>query len=207
MFSIGRASADDVDGIVETHIQAFSGFFLTLLGPRFLALLYRGFIEDESGIMLVARDASGIRGFVAGTTAPAAFFSRLRRHWIAFLLASASAVMRAPIRVMRRLASAALYRGEEPPAIAGAALLSSIAVPPEAAGRGLGTALLQAFADAARSVGCRHVYLTTDRDENAAVNRLYESFGFALEASFVRPGNRWMNRYVLDLHHRMELEP
>lgn len=206
MFGISRASESDLGGIVDAHVRAFPGFFLTQLGPRFLHLLYLGFIEDKSGIMLVARDGSDICGFVAGTTTPGKFFARLRAHWISFLLAAGAAVVRAPFSVIRRLAGAALYRGEAPPSLDDAALLSSIGVPPEFAGQGLGTALLEAFCSAARSGGCRHVYLTTDRDENPSVNRFYESFGFSLECTFARPGNRWMNRYVLDLNHRTEAQ-
>lgn len=204
MFMIDRASAGDLDSIVDAHIRAFPGFFLTRLGPRFLWLLYRGFAEDESGIMLVARNDSTICGFVAGTTTPEKFFSRLRRQWPAFLLASAAASIRAPGLVVRKLAGAAFYRGEAPVAIANAALLSSIGVPSEFAGRGLGKTLLAAFCEAARTGGCRYVYLTTDRDENPAVNRFYEAFGFSLEGTFAKPGNRWMNRYVFDLNHRTE---
>lgn len=203
MLCIREASVLDLDRVVDVHVQAFPEFFLTRLGPRFLRLLYQGFIEDKSGVMLVAEDGTTILGFAAGTTSPDRFFSRLRRYGLSFLAASSIALLRSPILVTKRLAGAVLYRGEAPSTLPAAALLSSIGVLPTAAGRGVGKALLAQFADRVRAAGCRHVYLTTDRDGNEAVNRFYESSGFALESTFVRSGNRRMNRYVLDLDHHM----
>ena len=48
------ASADDVADIVRIHREAFPGFFLTSLGPRFLELMYREYMRHPCGIVLVA---------------------------------------------------------------------------------------------------------------------------------------------------------
>ncbi|WP_305016831.1 hypothetical protein [Mycobacterium tuberculosis] len=42
---IRPAQASDIAQIVQVHLQAFPGFFLTLMGPRFLRLLYSGFLN------------------------------------------------------------------------------------------------------------------------------------------------------------------
>lgn len=202
MIRVRDASVADLEQIVSAHARAFPGYFLTRLGPRFLSLMYRGFIDARDGIMLVAEDDGRIDGFVAGTTSPASFFRGLLRHSLLFLVASSSALAREPMLVTRRLMGAIAFRGEAPPALNDAALLSSIGVPPEASGRGTGRTLLEQFCARARLAGCRHVYLTTDRDGNPAVSRFYESFGFTLESMFRRPQNRWMKRYVLRLEDR-----
>lgn len=192
----------DLEQVVSVHARAFRGYFLTRLGPRFLGLMYRGFVEAPNGIMLIAEEDDRIYGFVAGTTDPATFFRGLLRRAPAFLVASGSALVREPVLVTRRLLGAVAYRGEAPPALNDAALLSSIAVPPEASGRGIGRLLLEQFCARARLAGCRYVYLITDRDGNPVASGLYESFGFTLDSTFWRPRNRWMKRYVLRLEER-----
>lgn len=59
----------------------------------------------------------------------------------------------------------------------GVARLYSLATRPEARGRGVGTALLEAVADAARRRGCRALRLEV-RTDNAAAIGLYERAGF-----------------------------
>src|SRR5204862_7639511 len=44
---------DDVRDVVRIHLDAFPGFFLSFLGPAFLRLLYRGILDDPTGIALV----------------------------------------------------------------------------------------------------------------------------------------------------------
>jgi ribosomal protein S18 acetylase RimI-like enzyme len=200
MSGLRAASQQDVPEIVAVHLRAFPGFFLTRLGPRFLAELYQGFIQDPSGIIFVACDNDAVVGFVAGTDSPEGFFGRLlRRRGARFLLAAASAFVSAPLLVGHRLARAVVYRGERPSSVQRAALLSSVGVNPQASGTGIGRRLVDAFCDEALRRGVQHVYLTTDRDQNVLANRFYANCGFTLESSFRRPGNRWMNRYVRTL--------
>ena len=39
-FTVRPMAQADVPLVVETHLSAFPGFFLSFLGPRFLALFY-----------------------------------------------------------------------------------------------------------------------------------------------------------------------
>lgn len=191
------AGREDVEGIVGIHVVAFEGFFLTMLGKPFLRELYGAFIRDSDTICLVAENAGQLCGFVVGTSKPASFFRRLlARRWYAFVLKSCLSLIRHPVAVGEKLISALHYRGEAPTGLGGGVLLSSIAVAPAAAGEGVGKLLVEAFCAAAANAGGLYVYLTTDKEDNPAVNRFYLDSGFHVESSFRKHRNRWMNRYV-----------
>ncbi len=194
------ASLFHLDAIVQIHLAAFEGFFLESMGKRFLKELYRGFISEPSGVCLAALDGTDVVGFVAGTTQPEEFFrSLLRRRWHAFVLAGAVSMASHPIRVGRKFLSALIYRGERPADVPNAALLSSIGVAPSGMGKGVGRVLLSAFCERAKASGAPSVYLTTDRDNNDAVNEFYRLNGFNLHSAFLKERNRWMNLYTRSL--------
>ena len=157
MILLREARPDDIPAIVAVHQAAFSSFFLTSLGPRFLHRLYAGYVAHESGILVVAADTAGgapVRGFVAGTTDPEAFYAWLRRtRGSAMALAAAPALARHPLVVGRRLVSAIRYRGDAPSAVADAALLASLCVHPDSAGGGVGGQLVAAFVARAVEAG------------------------------------------------------
>jgi ribosomal protein S18 acetylase RimI-like enzyme len=77
--------------------------------------------------------------------------------------------------------------------------LSSIAVAPEASGRGLGKVLLRAFLERSWAKQARSVYLTTDAAGNDGANALYREIGFRRARCFQQQKGRWMNEYVF--HH------
>jgi len=199
--SVYTAQENDLRSIISIHANAFDGFFLTRLGPRFLKLLYRGFSECNGGVCFVANDEGRLVGFVAGTTRPKGFFRELLlRRWWRFGFAALEGLLRNPIEVIRRCWSAIFYRGEVPGSIGGrSALLSSLAVHPDCSNRGIGKALVGAFVSEARKGGCDSVYLVTDKTDNDAVNRFYERCGFKLLDTVKRGGGRIMNRWLMPL--------
>jgi ribosomal protein S18 acetylase RimI-like enzyme len=191
------ASLRDLPRIVAAHQAAFPGFFLTMLGPRFLGELYAGFLTAGSSICYVADDRGECLGFVVGTTEPACFFKRLlARRWLAFLYAGLSPLMRHPVTVSQRFGAALFFRGDLPAVITDATLLSSLAVYPPAKGKGIGLALVEKFCAEAVARGSNYVYLTTDEGDNYRVNRFYRKCGFSLDASLRRKSGRVMNRYI-----------
>lgn len=195
-----RLTAADAAPLAALHRRAFPGFFLSRLGEPFLRQFYLGFVGDETAVTVVTRDELGRpRGVAVGTTHPAGFFSRLlRRRLLGFMFASATAVLRDP-RTTPRLLSAVRYRGGTPSETEGA-LLSSICVDPSRSGVGIGGALLSAWRERAEEMGAKRAFLTTDADENEAVNRFYERDGWILSDRFVTAQGRNMNRYVRDLN-------
>ncbi len=187
-----------LEALVVLHLAAFPGFFLTQLGKPFLRLLYAGFVGRDNGICIVDEVGGAVVGFAAGTTQPDLFFKQLlRRNGLRFALAAIPGLLRNPFFAIRKCLGALFYRGESLPDLPNAALLSSLAVAPEHSGKGIGKALVQAFAEAAHARGCSAVYLTTDAVGNDEVNRFYEKCGFVLRDTLKRQGNRVMNRWVL----------
>lgn len=196
-FTLRPASLRDLPRIVAAHQAAFPGFFLSLLGPRFLGELYAGFLTAGSSICYVAEDHGECLGFVVGTTGPASFYKRLlARRWHAFLYAGLSPLIKHPVSVSERFLSALFFRGELPAVITDATLLSSLAVLPSVKGRGIGWALVEKFCAEAELRGSRYVYLMTDENDNHGVNRFYRKCGFSLDGSSRRKNGRVMNRYL-----------
>ena len=190
---------EDIGEVVRIHLASFPGFFLSFLGPRFLALYYSGVCAAPEGIALVFLNPGGEpAGFVAGATNPRGFYSRLlKRGWPGFLLASLGSMLRKP-SVAGRIARALIHPSRNPAGeeVAG---LFSIGVLPELQGTGAGRMLVDSFLSEARKRGCRRVFLTTDRDGNEAVNVFYRKLGFRVERQFKTPEGRAMNEYWIDL--------
>lgn len=197
LVTIRTATLEDISETIAVHKAAFPGFFLTMLGDRFLLALYRGFLQDSASIWLIASHNSRLIGFVVGTTEPAGFFKRLLLYrWPAFIVAGTAGFFRHPLQIVRRFLAALVYRGEKPQGIDKATLLSSIGVSPHYAGDGVGSSLVEHFCQEAFSRGANHVYLLTDDANNDSANRFYVKCGFSLESSFTRDGERKMNRYI-----------
>ncbi|MGB0383216.1 MAG: GNAT family N-acetyltransferase [Ardenticatenaceae bacterium] len=188
----------DVNKMVKVHLSSFSGFFLTFLGPAFLHELYTAIITDSSGIGHVYEDHNEIQGFVIGTGQPSGFYRRLlHQRWWRFGLASIKAVLKKPSIIPRllravRMPQQAAFRSH-------IGTLMSIAVLPDAQGKGIGQALVQKFLQEAKQRGLTQVNLTTDRLDNDAVNSFYQKLGFSCIRHFVTPEGREMNEYIIDL--------
>ena len=190
--------AEHLPAVVQVHLDAFPGFFLSFLGPSFLREFYGAFLAEEDAVALVSlKDQGTVTGVIVGTCSPQGFFKRLlARRWWAFCLASTRALLRQP-KVAPRLWRAFFYRGEAPRGV-GRALLSSLAVSPHCQGNGLGRCLVQRWLESVRSRGVTGCYLTTDADGNESVNRFYSSLGWKLELAYATPEGRRMNRYTYD---------
>jgi glycosyltransferase involved in cell wall biosynthesis/ribosomal protein S18 acetylase RimI-like enzyme len=197
------ATTGDLPGIVSIHQRAFSHFFLTKMGARFLERYYELVLHYRAGIVLVSESQNRLNGFVCGFADPAEFYRSMWRHRRAFALPALSALLRHPSLAanvfygVRRIQTSA---AKSPPS---ACELSSIAVSPEASGNGLGRTLLRAFLDQSWSKHAESVYLTTDAEANDAANALYREVGFQNCRRFLQRRGRWMNEYVL---HRARAE-
>jgi GNAT superfamily N-acetyltransferase len=195
---------EQVDFVVSLHLNAFPNFFLSCLGPRFLREFYVSFLMDPVAMAFVGHDERDeVVGAIVGPLDPRGFFSRLlRRRWWAFCRASLATALSRPSTVPR-LVRALTYRGDLPEGPV-RALLSSVAVSPSAQGRGVGKALVLRWLEEARRRGASGCYLTTDADNNDAVNRFYRSMGWKLESAYTTPQGRKMNRYVYDFDRGLE---
>lgn len=189
----------DVRAVTEVHLAAFPGFFLSFLGRGFLEQLYRGIVDDPTGIAFVATSSGAVSGFVAGTSAPARFYRRLLgRRVVAFAWHSGLAVLRRP-GSLPRLLRAFTKSSDAPPEATARAELMSLAVHPLHREGGLGAQLVEVFHSGAVALGARSVFLTTDASGNENVNRFYERCGFTLSRTFTTPEGRSMNEYERSL--------
>ena len=199
MISIREASASDLAQIVNMHEHCFPGFLMTMLGSAFLRAYYKTCLNFSGTVALIAQEEGKTLGFLVGYLAPSRFYTLLSSRWCLLAWTATRSVLRSPdlltrvfgnFRRMNRLAkrNAGQELGVE---------LASVAVLPAASGRGLGKALISAFAQRARTCGAHHMYLTTDAQNNEKVNAFYGDLMFTRAATFLAPGGRLMNKYVL----------
>lgn len=196
---VRNAKYDDVERIVEIHINAFEGFFLTFLGPEFLRLLYKGFIDK--GVLRVAVLDSKVIGFSAGTEQPDIFFSNLRKEkWLSFFLAATPSLIRKPSLVFKKLYGALFYKGDSVERLNNSFLLSSLAVDPHSEGKGIGKFLINDLNEILSEKRISEtVYLITDKNENSSVLGFYNKCGFSIESEFKQSGQREMLRLIKSL--------
>ncbi|MFZ5592242.1 MAG: GNAT family N-acetyltransferase [Bacillota bacterium] len=202
MFLIRESNVNDIKEIVNIHQKAFASFLMTELGPGFLRQYYSSVLTYPDKIFLVIEDENnGVVGFSAGFVYPEKFYSHLRSKKVNMALCSAIYVLVRPFlwgRIMNnivrmdRRAKGLEYKGN-------VCEVSSIAVKPNMAGKGLGKLLIAAFLKKAREKGAQKVYLTTDALNNDYTNMFYQKLGFSLERTFQVASKRVMNEYVISL--------
>lgn len=193
---VREAQIADLRQVVRIHQKAFRGFFMTDLGPRFLTAYYRAIMAYNHRLFLLCHDASGtIEGFVAGFHNPNEFYKQLRtKKWHLALCAGSHLAFR-PRLWVRAMAGLRRVRDLAQSNTTGTVELASIAVAPEAQGKGIGTVLVHAFLEQAHRQGARKVYLTTDACNNDSVNAFYQRLGFRLARQFWQTKSRLMNEY------------
>jgi ribosomal protein S18 acetylase RimI-like enzyme len=178
--SVRNAELADVADIVRVHQQAFRGFLLTDLGPRFLSNLYTGFITIPGGALIIAESADGkVAGLLAAASKPSDFFRILRRHrGVSMAISAVPGLLRHPIRVGERLLSSLFYRGDQPAELPGYWLLSSLGVVPDVGSKGYARALMAYFLDSCHRAGANGVYLFTDQNNNEVALKFYANQKF-----------------------------
>jgi GNAT superfamily N-acetyltransferase len=197
---IRKAVESDIVDVVRIHCAAFPGFFLTILGPNFLNLMYKGFLADQASVFLVAEVDSEVRGFAAGAARQRTQVRRMALRQIFQLLAAIfPAAIKSPVVITRRLASKLFSKDGHPIVPDNSMILRSIAVDPGQLGGGLAMDLIQEFESLCRFHNYQSVYLTTDTVNNDRVNRYYEKCGYVLASKFVQDSTRKMNLYRKDL--------
>lgn len=195
--SIVPMNLQHVPQVVQVHLDAFPGFFLSFLGKNFLSVLYTGILNDSSGIAYVFDDGQKILGFVAGTDNPKGFYKRiLKRYWYRFGFALIFPILKNPQIIPRLLR--AFHRDRAEDVHSDCATLMSIAVSRFAQNSGIGQQLLNAFLNEVQRRGVKRVNLTTDAVNNDKTNIFYLKHGFWLNNTFTTPEGRIMNEYMFD---------
>jgi ribosomal protein S18 acetylase RimI-like enzyme len=203
--SIRKANTADLAQIVSLHQSSFPGFLMTMLGTRFLRVYYETALECTGTVALITEEKGRAVGVIVGYVAPREFYAFLRSRRLSLAWAAARGLLLAPgllprilgnMRRLRRPADCSAHSE------AGAEL-ASIGVLPTVSGRGLGKALVTEFIRHVRASAAKHVYLTTDAVDNDKVNGFYCGLGFTCSHTFLAPGGRLMNEYVLLLEKRV----
>ena len=190
----------DKNEVVSVHLASFQGFFLTFLGRQFLSELYAAIVDDATGVAFVCSEGARVLGFVAGTSQPAGFYSRLlQRRWWRFGMASLVPILKNPLIIPRLLR--AFRKPQDVADRPDIGTLMSIAVSPDSQGRGIGQSLVKAFLEEAAKRGLKYVNLTTDKNNNDSVNQFYQRLGFRCARTFVTSEGREMNEYVIATQH------
>jgi GNAT superfamily N-acetyltransferase len=183
----------DLPFVVTWHEHYCPEEFFARLGPGFLTEYYRGFLTTPAAVALIAEDDPGHPlGFLAGLVDPPAHRQHLlRQHGRRLAERALLALGRRPrlaahfvrtrgvlyarkllrlARASSRASGASSSGGPPRPAPPGdlVAVLSHVAVVPQAQGRGVGSLLIGEFEACAARAGRSRVQLVTTSGEDGA---------------------------------------
>lgn len=191
------AKVEDLSRIVDIHMSAFPGFFLTFLGEGFLKAMYRGYIEYPSARLLVAEKNMTVYGFIAYSWDMTGLYkSFLKKRLLIFAWYGFLGALRNPralIRIIRALKSPKTAQRAEP-----YIELTSIAVSPTSGMKGIGQRLIWSLMKNVENMDFSYITLKTDAINNDGVNIFYQKSGFSLFETSLTPEGRSMNEYRLE---------
>lgn len=197
--NIRKATINDVDTIVEIHLDAFKGFFLTSLGSAFLKFYYTCFVKSRETVTMVAEEEDMVYGFSASTKVCKGFNRRLiKNNMFAFSMLSLKMLFTSP-KALIRLAKNLTKKGEGVEDNEDYAELYSIGVSKSAQGKGVGKKLLAKTEEVMKLEGVERVSLTTDYYNNENAVGFYHSMGYETLYEFVTFPNRKMYRLIKTL--------
>jgi ribosomal protein S18 acetylase RimI-like enzyme len=191
----------DVKEIVRVLVDAFPHFFLTNLGLPFLRAYYSLVINYNDHMVFVAEENGKAIGFVAGFVDPANFYKTMILKAYNFVFPLIFALIKHPIllpRLWKNIYKVLLIKQHTEYNSTLACELASLAVAPPQMNKGLGKALVQEFITVAAIKNIGQVRLTTDAQDNDAINNFYQKIGFKLFRTYLAFDTRPMNEYVLD---------
>ena len=182
---IRPGSRADTPAVAALHARQISEGFLSLLGDRFLELLYRRILLHPASFLLVADDQGAAVGFIAGSTDVAGLYrSFVLRDGAAALIRAAVPLARGWRRVLETLRHGNPDGGGAPP---GGELLS-VAVDRSRQGQGAGRWLVASLLEEMAARGCAVVTVVVGADNRGAV-ALYHRSGFVVVERFeLHPG-------------------
>lgn len=183
-----------LDEIVDIHISAFKGFFLTELGSGFLKTLYKGYMKDNKSGVIIAMESDRIIGFIAYSKDYSRFYKNLiKKSLIQFAFYSMIAAIKHPSFIGRLLG--AFGKSEEVTKAEKYVELASIGVEPTSKGNGVGTKLISYLKEQIDFKEYAYISLETDAEDNDRVNQFYIKNGFELFKEYSTKQGRKMKEY------------
>lgn len=169
------ATVEDVDAVARLHLEQLSESFLSIVGERFLRVLYRRMARNEGSTLLVAQLHGEIVGFIAGTRDTGRFYRDFLRHDAVRACATAApALVRHPWTTVETLRYG---RGSGSAADLPPAELLSLAVAPAARRNGIAGALIGALQQDFSAQGVSAIKVTVAADNTTAITA-YRRCGF-----------------------------
>jgi GNAT superfamily N-acetyltransferase len=175
----------------DLHAAALPHGFFGRLGTGFLRAYHESFMASPHAVAYIAETRDGRVGYLVGTFGPHNSWV-LRNRWVRLAVRGALALLARPPELVlflrtrtasyvRRLLKArtgtapdARPRRRQPPAV-----LTHVAVCPEARGQGVGDALVEAFVTAARKTAATEACLVTLAGPDGA-GPFYQGLGWEL---------------------------
>jgi GNAT superfamily N-acetyltransferase len=217
---------EDVSEAAQIHRGVLDMEFLSRLGPAFMRAYYRAWIEAPGAISLAARDDDGhLLGVLLGASDPASHFRAMVRHrglGLGIKLVTYASVHprlakdlvvtrgRRYARGLTRLlvtrhARSSIPQTQRAEPVVGE--ITHVLVRPEAQGRGVGRALLDAAVSASRFAGVQELVLVTPPELGARY--FYESLGWRSEGAVKsRSGEDFLRfRFVVHDEGPSDLDP
>ena len=187
-----------INQIVEIHIAAFPGFFLSELGNDVLRVFYKSLLQDKKTIFYGVKNEGGLVGFFVVSLEPKGLYTRLFFKNISRFTLPLFFSFLKNLNFVNRMIISVMSSNKSNVSPSYPTSLLSICVSPEYAGKGIGKILLSTL-EKELLLRKRHgYYLTTDANKNNATNQFYLNYGFKLYGSYGQ-GKRIMNIYVKDI--------
>ena len=201
MIDVKKAMPEDVDGIVDIHLQAFKDFFLSSLGKRFLRLYYLSFVNSNQGVVFCAKKDNEVVGFSACSYISRGFNSSLiKKNFFKYGIEVLVLLFSKPCALVRLAKNMNKESSDKDVEDDGQyAELYSIAVSPDCQGEGVGRLLLTETENDVKEHNNR-VSLTTDYYNNEKTLAFYHALGYEVYYEFVTYPNRKMLRMIKPLN-------
>lgn len=182
---IRALSLNDVESVVQIHLNTFEGFFLTNLGKRFLNLYYRSCIKNENLTIGVGfyLENNELIGFAIGSRQSKGYYKMIiKTNILAFFMEAILILVTNPIALIRLLKNLEKVKNEEDNG--NYCELLSIGVQKQFEGNGYGKSLLERFEQVAYYKGVQKITLTTDLINNDRALQFYKKMGYEIFYKF-----------------------
>ena len=196
---IRELSENAIADVINIHLQAFEGFFLSELGRDFLKLYYKSVKMSDEGILLGYYENNQLLGFCAATTLSRSFNKKLiLKNIIPFSVVGLKLVFTKPNALKR------LYKNLTKDSVTVRdegeyAELLSIATNPSTQGKGVGKLLIAELESHLKKRECVQLSLTTDYYNNEKALGFYKASGYEIMYELIAYPNRKMYRLIKQL--------